>query len=232
VTLDDPWLASTWPFVRSQLPSAPGAVLDLGCGPRGGFVPALIDAGYDGLGVDPAAPDGAHYHQVAFEQLDLAGQFGAVVASTSLHHVEDIDHVSARIADALRPGGVLVVLEWAWERFDEPTAQWCFSRLAPPTESDHPRWLHRHRDEWIESGKPWEAYFNGWVTDHGLHPGHAIIRALDTRFERRLLTEGPYFFADLDHTSEADEQAVVDAGLIRPTGLRYAATAPETQHPA
>jgi hypothetical protein len=31
----------------------------------------------------------------------------------------------------LVPGGVLVVVEWAWERFDEATARWCFARLTP-----------------------------------------------------------------------------------------------------
>src|SRR5437867_7634666 len=93
---DDPWLKSTWPFVRSQLPNAPCAVLDLGCGPRGGFVPALVDAGYDGVGVDPAAPNGPRYHQIVFEALDVASGFDALVASTSLHHVDDVDAISSR----------------------------------------------------------------------------------------------------------------------------------------
>ena len=51
------------------------------------------------------------------------------------------------------------------------------------------------------------------------------MRGLDTRFQRRLQTEGPYFFADLAAT-EAEEQAAIDAGQIRATGIRYAATRP------
>ena len=38
---------------------------------------------------------------------------------------------------------------------------------------------------------------------------------------RPALTEGPYFFSDLEHTSADDEQTAIDAGRIRATGLRY-----------
>ena len=37
---------------------------------------------------------------------------------------------------------------------------------------------------------------------------------------------GPNYFADLADTTEAEEQAAIDAGLIRPGGIRYAATRP------
>lgn len=170
MTSGGPWLEATWPFVRNHLSRAPCAVLDLGCGPRGGFVPALLDEGYDAVGVDPAAPDGPHYHQVTFEAFDFERRYDAIVASTSLHHVDEIDRNVERIAGALIPGGTVIVVEWAWERFDEPTAQWCFARLAPVGADDHPWWLHRRRDGWIESGQPWDTNFQGWVTDHGLHP--------------------------------------------------------------
>jgi hypothetical protein len=35
---------------------------------------------------------------------------------------------------------------------------------------------------------------------------------------------GPYFFSDLGGTSEGDEQAAIDAGQIRATGIRYTGT--------
>jgi SAM-dependent methyltransferase len=221
VTSDDPWLAATWPFVRAALPAAPCAVLDIGCGPQGGFVPALLDNGYEAVGVDPIAPDALHYQQVVFEELDVARRIDAVVASTSLHHVDDLDDVIERIADVLAPGGIVIVVEWAWELFDEATAQWCFARLASIGDADHPTWLHRHRDGWIASGRSWDAYFADWVADHGLHPARAIVGGLDERFARRRLTEGPYFFSELEHTPAEDEQSAIDAGLNRATGLRY-----------
>jgi hypothetical protein len=116
------------------------------------------------------------------------------------------------------------VVEWAWERFDEPTARWCFARLTPPAPRVEPGWMHRHRERWAASGQPWDAYLRSWAEQEGLHPGGAILRGLDARFDRRLSVEGPYFFADLADTSEAEEQAAIDAGLIQAGGIRYAAT--------
>ena len=45
--MHESWLASTWAFVRGELPDAPATVFEIGCGPDGGFVPQLLAAGYD-----------------------------------------------------------------------------------------------------------------------------------------------------------------------------------------
>jgi hypothetical protein len=63
MTPDDPWLAAVWPSVRDQLPPALARVLEVGCGTLGGFVPALLDAGYHAVGVDPEAPEGRDYQR-------------------------------------------------------------------------------------------------------------------------------------------------------------------------
>ena len=39
----------------------------------------------------------------------------------------------------------------------------------------------------------------------------------------RLHAEGPYLFAELADTSEAEEQAAIDAGVIQAAGIRYTA---------
>ena len=49
------WLATLWPLVRTRLPAAPARVVEVGCGPLGGFVPMLRADGYDALGIDPPA---------------------------------------------------------------------------------------------------------------------------------------------------------------------------------
>jgi len=61
------------------LPPPPGRVLEIGCGDEGGVVPALLEAGYDALGVDPRAPAGAHYRQGDFREVD--GAFDAIVVA-------------------------------------------------------------------------------------------------------------------------------------------------------
>jgi SAM-dependent methyltransferase len=196
-------------------------VLEIGCGPLGGFVPALRADRYTAVGVDPEAPDEPGYHRVAFEDYQPPAQVNAVVACTSLHHVADLDRVLDQVHDALAPTGVLVVVEWERERFDEPTARWCFARLTPTTDDAEGGWLHRHRDRWTESGLPWDDYLRSWADGEGLHTGEQIAAGLDARFNRLFCAVGPYFFADLADTSEADEQDAIDSGTIRANGIRH-----------
>lgn len=219
MTPGERWLATTWPFVSTHLPAAPARVVDVGCGPLGGFVPMLRSNGYDGIGIDPDAPDEPHYQRIEFEQAQLTRQVDAVIASTSLHHVADPGLVIDRIATTLTSGGVLVVLEWAWENFDQETAAWCFERLGRPDHEDG--WLHSRRDEWRASGNDWTKYLRDWALGEGLHAGEVLVRLLDERLTRQLLAHGPYFFQDLVATTEADEQAAIDAGEIRATRIDW-----------
>jgi tRNA-Thr(GGU) m(6)t(6)A37 methyltransferase TsaA len=215
------WLSALWPFVQEHLPPAPSRVLEIGCGPTGGFVPAMREHGCDAVGVDPAAPSGPEYHQTEFENYRSTAAADAIVACTSLHHVSDLGRVLDRAAAALAPGGVLIVVEWAYERFDEATARWCFDRLP---NGGAEGWLHSHRQLWLASGQPWHAYLDDWARREGLHTGPAIVQALRARFDTRLLTEAPYFFPDLHPIGETDEQAAADSGEIQATGIRYIAT--------
>jgi hypothetical protein len=100
--------------------------------------------------VDPAAPEGPWYHQVEFEQYEMSEPVQAVVACTSLHHVADVGEVLTLVEAALAARGTLVVVEWAREHFDEPTARWCFQHLPQPPAD--PGWLQRRCDEWRASG--------------------------------------------------------------------------------
>ena len=218
MTPGERWLATLWPLVQARLPAPPARVVDLGCGPLGGFVPFLHSNGYDAVGVDPNAPDSADYHRVEFEHLELPDRVDAVIATTSLHHVAAPAEVIDRLTTTLRSGGTLVVVEWAWEKFNEATAHWCFQRLGQENE---PNWLHRLRDDWATSGRGWRTYLGDWATRDGLHRGEALLQLLEERFERRLLAFGPYFFADLADMTDADEQAAIAAGLIRATRIDW-----------
>jgi len=141
------------------------------------------------------------------------------VASTSLHHVLDPAEVVDRLVAALTTTGIVVVIEWAWERFDEATAEWAFARLG-----EDENWLNRRRDGWLASGMRWPDYLREWAAEHGLHPSDSIVRILDERLQRRQLRERPYLFHALVDTAETDEQAAIDAGEIRATRLDYVAT--------
>ena len=216
------WFDARWPFVRAHLPPAPARVLEIGCGPEGGFVPTMREHGYDAEGVDPGGtipdPDTTR-RRIRKAPADGAGR-ARPSSLTSLHHVNDLDEVLDRAAAALTPGGVLIVVEWAYERFDEATARWSFDRLADNGEHG---WLHSHHEQWLTSGQPWHSYVQDWAGREGLHRGDTISQALQARFRTRLLTDAPYFFPDLHPVGEADEQAAIDAFLIRATGIHYVA---------
>jgi SAM-dependent methyltransferase len=128
--VDERWLTAMLPFVREHLPPPPARVLEIGCGPLGGFVPAMQLVGHEVVGVDPEAPEGDAFVRTQFEQYDVGHPLDAVIASTSLHHVRDLDEVLDRVGANLTAGGAVVVIEWAHERFDDATAAWCFDRLS------------------------------------------------------------------------------------------------------
>jgi SAM-dependent methyltransferase len=221
MTPDERWLAAVWPFVRSWLPASPARVVEIGCGPLGGFVPMLRSAGYEAVGVDPEAPEGQWYRRVEFERHETP-RVGAVVACTSLHHVADLGDVLGRVEAGLDPGGALVVVEWARERFDEATARWCFDRLPAPSGPEDAGWLAQRRDQWRASGLRWDEYCRAWAQEEGLHAGQDVLRELDARFDRQMLGYGPYFFPDLAGVSEHTEQAAIDAGEIQANRIAYA----------
>jgi hypothetical protein len=53
-----------------------------------------------------------------------------------------------------------------------------------------------------------------------------VVAGLNARLRQRCRDDGPYFFADFNAITEADEQAAIDAGQIQPTRIRYVGTKP------
>ena len=202
-------------FVREQVGPAPARVLELGCG-NGELALALDAAGYEVVAVDPVAPEGPIFRRVRFEELDEPGPFDAVVASSSLHHVEDLGAVLDQVRSRLRPDGAVVVAEFAWERLDEPTGEWYYGQL---------RALGAALDRDVPPSL--EAVRAKWKDDHeGLHTGEALVEALDARFERRLYEPVPYLYQELGGPMTEDlERMLVEADAIRPLGFRYVGTA-------
>jgi hypothetical protein len=158
-------------FVLHHLPQAPARVLEVGCGDRGGVVPALLDAGYDAIGVDPRAPEGPHFRQTDFRE--VTGEFDAVVAGRVIHHLvplpEAVDHLAA-----LAP--MLVVNEFAWDLIDPELQAWYDAERALRPDSNGPpsveQWRWRHP---------------------GLHPHDVLLGALRARYDEVVLDWVPYF---------------------------------------
>ena len=202
-------------FVREQLPAPPARVLEVGSG-SGELTTALAVAGYDAVGIDPAAPAGELFRPIALEELDEApGSFAGVVAAFSLHHIRDLDGALGKIAALLQPEGVLVVDEFAWDLLDEPTLEWLHGQrraLALAGHGEDPGTLAELREH--------------WDGEHlGLHGDEALRSALAAHFAERSFERTPFLHRLLGGFSgDVLESALIEGGAIRALGFRFAGT--------
>jgi SAM-dependent methyltransferase len=222
------WQRRVEEFVLGQIGDPPARVLEVGCG-KGELARALARVGHSVTAMDPRAPEGPIFRRVGIEEFSDAEPFDHVVASLSLHHVEDLGRALDKVVDSLRPGGTLVVVEFAWDRIDEATAEWALRRLAATPPSGKPSWLerccrgracggegggHNHEDH---TG----THFAGWA-EQGFHDSRRMRTELERHFVEHHFEWVPYLYPDLDEaTSEADERAAIDAGAINATGFCY-----------
>jgi len=200
-------------FALSQLPAPPRRILEVGCGREGGVAPALAGAGYDVLAIDPRAPEGELYRQIALEALDDPGPFDAVVAGRVLHHVHPLAPALDKLV-ALAP--LLILDEFAWNHMDEPTVEWYEAQhrvlvaagCRPKGPAKLGKWRARHTD---------------------LHSYETLRAELDARYEERHFEWRPYFYRWLEGpATESLEEGLISAGAIRPIGFRYAGVRRET----
>jgi SAM-dependent methyltransferase len=223
------WQQRVEQFVLSQIGDPPARVLEVGCG-EGELAQALARVGHCVTAIDPRAPEGPIFRRVRLEELSDPGPFDYVVASLSLHHIEDLGSALDKVANLLRAGGAVVVVEFAWDRFDEATARWALERLPATSSSGNLSWLQRCCGEWARGGRrgtraPAEAHFARWASKEGFH-GYGHMRSeLGRRFVERLFAWVPYLYPELDDdTSEADESTAIEAGTINATGFLYVGT--------
>ncbi len=99
-------------FVLGWIGDPPAKVLEVGCG-KGELARALARAGHSVIAIDPRAPEqapeGPVFRRERIEEFCELGPFDHVVASLSLHHVEDLGMALGKVADLLRAGE-----HWSW----------------------------------------------------------------------------------------------------------------------
>jgi len=186
-------------FVRAHLAPPPARVLEVGCG-RGTLARILAADGHDVTAVDPDAPEGGIFRRETIERHDGNG-YDVVVAARSLHHVDDLDAVVDKIA---RIGRRFLLAEFAWERFDAPTAAWWDERRAALAQSDRP------------TAAEWASRF------HHLHTAAAMREALARSFDERVFEWTPYLSYFLRVADDEPERAAIDRGEIAAIGFRWA----------
>lgn len=118
-------------LLRPRLPEGGGRILEIGCG-DGAVAAELERRGYRVLALDPSEEEvadarrrGVDAHVLEWpDEAPDEDRFDAVVFVRSLHHMEQLRASIARAREALRPGGVLVALEFDRTPLDPVTAAW------------------------------------------------------------------------------------------------------------
>jgi SAM-dependent methyltransferase len=222
---DTAWLADI-------LPSPPARILDAGCG-EGALSHRLADAGYDvtSIDADPAAVAAARLAGVPAVRADLASYadepFDAVVMLLSLHHMHPLGAALDRVAQLLRPGGTLILDEYAWDWADVATVRWFYDIAAilaaadvidPPAGGDRllAKWHSRHTVD--------GAMCNG---------GGAMIKTVSARLGDVIVQRVPYLARHLlagrgnrkilGELCRIEREHLAD-GTLSATGFRLTAT--------
>jgi 2-polyprenyl-3-methyl-5-hydroxy-6-metoxy-1,4-benzoquinol methylase len=206
-------------FVSAHLPSPPARVLDAGCG-QGALTRELIDRGYDARGIDPEAPEGLAFERVGLEDLRVERRYDVAIAVVSLHHVADLALSVERLADAIVPGGLLLVDEFDREQLDPSTTAWWWRQrqaLAAAGVGPEP-----------EQTTAEEHHVAMLAAVADIFPWETIDTALTARFEERSVERAEYLYRYETHPAVAPlERAMIDLGAIRATGVRYVGFARE-----
>ncbi|HEX6850980.1 MAG TPA: class I SAM-dependent methyltransferase [Candidatus Polarisedimenticolaceae bacterium] len=168
------WNAHYHPWIERTLPPRVDALLDAGCG-AGEFARSIARRCARVVAIDlsprmiaRARASGAPAH-VTFELGDVieaelpASGFDAIVSIAALHHM-DLAAALDRLADLLRPGGRLVVVDLhAPAGIGDHVVSAASAALAPPI-------------RWLRSGRPFptRASRAAWAL-HEIHDRHATI---------------------------------------------------------
>jgi hypothetical protein len=126
--------------------------------------------------------------------------------------------VIERAASLLVGDGVLLVEELCWERLDPETARWFFGFQDA---------VARER-RFRVSKRKFADRLDDWQAEHaGLRTGDEIVQALGESFELVSVEHGAHLGRMLDWDGATTyEQMAIDAGVIRPMGLRVTGALP------
>lgn len=218
------WEAGTRRFVLACLPDRPVRVLEIGCG-DGHLAVAMARAGHQVVGVDPVAPEGGIFRRVTFDAFEDAERFDYVVAGLVLHHVPDLAGALDKSVRMLRPGGRIIVIEFAWDHIDEATGRWYHEHLAGEDDRRSQTFLGPCCDRWARdrlqgAAEPFEWYCREWARQECLHDSETMLGELRARYALSSMEWGPYLAPDLEGVTLAEERALIGRGNVQATSFR------------
>ena len=189
-------LEETIRFIARALPPAPLRVLEAGSG-DGALALALAAHGYEVTALDESGdrPGGAGAERIRWVEADFLyyeerEPYDAVLFTRSLHHMTPLEGALDRASALLKPAGILIAEEFAYDRVNLPTARWYYDLDSVLAAAG----LVPTADEESEEGNPLGRWRKEHAHDPPLHTGHAMLAAARERLELDSVEEAPYLY--------------------------------------
>jgi SAM-dependent methyltransferase len=184
-------------FAASRI--APGSkILEVGCGP-GHVGLELAARGFDITGIE-ADEESAGLARRSGLNVVLTDWLGykdeavdAVVFTRSLHHMHSLDAALLHARELLRPGGALLIEDFAFELTDAGTIRWFTSAVRSLQNSLE---LDLSRDHFLATILAADDPVAKWHDrhDHDLHGYAAMAHAISGLFTISFLESLPYLY--------------------------------------
>jgi SAM-dependent methyltransferase len=188
---------ATVAFIASHLPAA-SAVLEVGCG-EGHVALELLNRGYQVTGVDSdqeviarARERGVPAVLASWPEFGSA-RFDGVVFTRSLHHIGPLRRAIRKAREVLRPRGVLLVEDFAFEEADKATIGWFLEVLDSQTAK---ALIAPVPGEFVTDLLGSKDRFALWHQshDHELHTTAAMTQTIAECFTIRETQQVPYLY--------------------------------------
>jgi SAM-dependent methyltransferase len=214
-------------FVQKHLKASNQKILEVGCG-LGDVAKALQDLGHavKAIDLDIDSVVATRAKGVEAEKSDIihlreSNRYDCVLFTRSLHHINPIENALQNTFQALRPGGLLLVEDFAVERPDIPTLTW----------------LHGLEGLLDKKKAVFSDCLARWQEEHKevppLHTGETMINEISKAFQMESRETCAYLYRQFvpQLTPLEDgyemvqgifewEKALISSRLIQPTGLR------------
>lgn len=230
-------VADTLAFVTRRF-KKPVSILEVGCG-SGRLAKALTAKGHAVTAIDAHADavKAARAAGVPAVQADICryedDPFDAVMFTRSLHHVHPLPQALERARALLKPGGWLILEEFAYTKMDRTTALWFYDAielLVAAGRIGREVKLHKPHPDPLARWRGWHAF------DPPLHTDAQIERAVASRFRVVKTERVPYLYRYATERLERSaagveagawlkerEAAHVEAGRLKAIGWRLEA---------
>jgi SAM-dependent methyltransferase len=193
-------LSETIAFVRGNAPPPPARLLEIGCG-DGRLAARAQDLGYEVVAVDASEESveaarrlGVDARLASWPEFDDT-PFDLLLFARSLHHLSPLDAAVARARDLLRPGGLVLVEDFAWTEIDAPSAEWLHQVLGILEAANL---LAPEHDRLARSFLGGPDALQSWREHHEheppLHPAGAMLACLERHFGSVRAEPVPYLY--------------------------------------